>query len=91
MSIEEKAVTCCGDVVELLCYKGNSGERSFSLCKTLMLENTERRDSDKWIFMLIIEGDKYPVIITEDCAKSILDTPRKGEKLSYNRWFDRYR
>lgn len=91
MSETDERVTCCGDVVKLLDYKGERNERSFSLCKTVVLKDTERTESDKWIYMLILKNDKYPVIITEECARSILENPKKGETLAYNRWFDRYR
>jgi len=91
MSETNEIVTCCGDVVELLYHKGNSGEHSFSLCKTLVLEDTDRRDSGNWSYMLIIQKDQYPIIITEECAKSILENPEKGKKLVYSRWLDRYR
>ena len=83
--------TCCGDVRELLIHKGNIGEHTWSLCKTLVLENTERSNSDKWVYMLITKGDKYPIIITEECANSILEDPEKGKTLVYCRHFDRYR
>ena len=91
MSKESKILTCCGDVVELLYHKGNLGERSFSLCRTLTLENPQRSNSDKWSYMLIVENDNYPIIITEECAKIILENPEQGKKLVYNCWMDRYR
>lgn len=84
-------VTCCGDVVELLYHKGNLGEHTFSLCKTLVLEDTDRSSSDNWVYMLITKGDKYPIIITEECAKSILENPEKGKTLVFCRHLDRYR
>lgn len=83
--------TCCGDVRELLYHKGNLGEHTFSLCKTLVLEDTDRSNSDNWVYMLITEGDQYPIIITEECAKSILEDPEKGKTLVFCRHFDRYR
>lgn len=83
--------TFCGDVRELLYNEGNSGEHTFSLCKTLVLEGTDRSNSDNWVYMLITKGDPYPIIITEECAKSILEDPEKGKTLVYCRHFDRYR
>lgn len=87
----EREVTCCGDVVRLLHHEGNSREHTWSLCKTLVLEDTDRSNSDNWGYMIITKGDKYPITITEECAKSILENPEKGKTLVYNRHFDRYR
>lgn len=87
----EMEVTCCGDVVRLFYHEGNSGEHTWSLCKTLVLEDTDRSHSDNWVYMIIKKGDKYPIIITAECAKSILENPKKGKTLVFNRFFDRYR
>ena len=87
----EDFATCCGDVRELLYYKGSLREHTWSLCKTLVLEDTDRSNSDKWVYMIITKGDKYPIIITEECAKSILEDPEKGNTLTFCRHFDRYR
>ena len=83
--------TCCGDVRELLYYEGDLGEHTWSLCKTLVLEDTDRSNSDNWVYMIITKGDKYPIMITEECAKSILEDPEKGKTLVFCRHFDRYR
>ena len=86
-----KIQTCCGDVVELLQHNAEFGEHSFTLCKTLVLENTDRSHSGKWSYMLIVDKDRFPIIITEECAKKILENPEQGKTLAYNRWMDRYR
>ncbi len=91
MSSTNEKLTCCGDVIELLYHKGNFGERSFSLCKTLVLENTQCNDYGMWIHMLIVENDRYPIIISEECAKTILKNPEQGQNIVYNRWLDRYK
>lgn len=85
--------TCCGDVREMLYHEGNSREHTWSLCKTLVVYDAEHRSTldDKWVYMIITKGDKYPIIITEECAKSILDDPEKGNTLTFCRHFDRYR
>ena len=83
--------TCCGDVRELLYHEGNSSRLTFSVCKTLVYEDTDRRNSDNWVYMLIVEGHTYPIIITEECAKSILENPEKGYTLACNLNFARYR
>ena len=85
--------TCCGDVRELLYHEGNLSEHTFSVCKAVVYEDAEHRSriTDNWVYMLIVKGDNYPIIITEECAKSILENPEKGKTLAYNLHFDRYR
>lgn len=79
MSKTNKILTCCGDVVELLYHKGYFVGCSFYLCKTLVLENTECSDSGKWSYMFIGEKYYYPIIITEEYAKIILENPEEGK------------
>ena len=87
----EQECTCCGDIVQLLSYEGSVGEHSFTLCKTLELSDTERKESGRWVHLIIVDNDKYPIVITDDCAKTILEDIEKGKKLVYSRWLDRYR
>lgn len=91
--IEETPLTGCFDVLELLNYDAEDKPycRSFTLCKTLVIEGLDRETSNNWVYMLIIEDDKFPIIISEDCAKKILADPIKGGNLLFNRFFDRYR
>lgn len=91
MTETNERLTCCGDVVELLNHESSPGKRCFSLCKTLIRGNTGDNDSEKWSYMLIVEDDCYPIIITEEYAKNILGNPKQGEDLVYNCWMNRYR
>lgn len=87
-TIVEKSRTVSGDVVDLLYYQGEYGERSYTLCKTLMMPDKE---SNHWIYMLLVQDDPYPLVITETCAKAILENPTVGATLVFNHWFHRYR
>lgn len=82
--------TCCKDVVELLSYEKDN-QIVFSLCKILLLEDVFRNDANHWVYALIIPDDKYPILISDACAKSILENPNTGFDLIFNRHFDRYR
>lgn len=85
-----EACTCCGDVVELISLKKEGG-LSFSLCRILLLDDVLRGSSNQWVYALILENDKFPILISNHCAKTILDDPESGVELVRNRHFDRYR
>lgn len=87
---EDRRCTVCGDVEELLAYAGSEG-RHYALCRIRELDDVSRHTSNNWVYMLFIEDDMYPIVITEKCAKSILENPEEGATLAFNRWFDRYR
>lgn len=84
-----EACTCCYDVEKLLEFKGGNEVRDYTLYRTTRIR-ADRSVYDE-IYFLLIEDDKFPIIITENVAESILKNPDEGEKLAYNRWFDRYR
>lgn len=88
--IVEEPLTCCGDVVELASFE-KAGRPSFSLCKFLLLEDTLRSNSNRWVYALMVENDKYPILISATCMKSILEDPDSAFELVFNRHFDRYR
>ena len=81
--------TCCSDVVKLLEFKGNRTERDFALYETKQID-LDRKEYEK-VYFILIKDDIFPIIITQDTAMKILKDPYLGERLAYNRWFDRYR
>lgn len=86
-----KDLTCCGDVVELLVYdsKGTERSRNYSLLK--IKYNGGIYAPSSWIYAMLIEDDKYPILIHEEIAQIILDDPEKGGHWAFNFWLDRYR
>ncbi len=87
--IVEEPLTCCGDVVELVSFE-KAGRPSFSLCKFLLLDDTLRSNSNRWVYALMVPNDKYPILISDACMKSILEDPDSAFELVFNRHFDRY-
>lgn len=83
-----RPVTCSGDVVELLKYTAGKGHRSFTLCKVSMCYSAK---NTMWVYMLFVEGDEYPVVISKEYAKRILENPHDGSELVYSCWMQRYR
>ena len=80
----EERRTCCGDVVKLLSSYGSKDGYSFSLYKTLELADTSRKTTGNWIYFIISEQYKYPIVITQECAESIMEEPIKGIALVFN-------
>lgn len=83
--------TCNGDVVRLVWSSGRKGPhcRMFSLYKTLIIDN--QRVPQGWIYFILENNDKFPIIITEEAAKEIMENPEIGDTLAFNRYLDRYR
>lgn len=90
-TIINEPATCSNDVIELLSYKAASNTgRNYTLCKVLQkgLKNTQ---NISWVYMLILKDDEFPIVITKEYAKTILESPDIGAKLAYNVWMNRYR
>ena len=84
--------TCCGDVTRILSYTTpiSSEKRGYTLYKTSTI-GINREYSKLYVYFMMIQEDNLPLFITEEAAQQILNDPEKGERLAYNRWFDRYR
>lgn len=81
-------VTSSGDVVQLLNYKTEKYSHSFTLCKVQMCNILS---NIVWVYMLLVDGDDYPIVISKDLAKDILEDPKKGAELVYSCRMNRYR
>ena len=84
-------LTHTGDVIELLNCNSGVHRRSYSLCKVLMHSLPNSIEEENWVYMLFIDGDDYPVVISEEYAMDILKYPSEGERLAYSCWMSRYR
>ena len=84
-------LTQLGDVVELLNCKPGAHLRHYSLCKVLMRAFPNSIEEENWLYMLFVDGDDYPIVISEEYAMYILNYPSEGEKLAYSCWMSRYR
>lgn len=90
-TIINEPATCSNDVIELLSYKtaSNTG-RNYTLCKVLQ-KGLKSTQNISWVYMLILKDDEFPIVITKEYAKTILENPDIGAKLAYNTWLNRYR
>ena len=84
-----ESCTCCEDVVKLLEavseIPGNS--RNFTLYKTEVYLSKE----PSWCYFLLVAGDEFPIVITEELANEILQNPNKGRDIAFGHWRDRWR
>lgn len=85
-----RSVTNLGDVVELLNYQKGLNTPYYSLCKVLVQE-PYNIDEENWVYMLFVQGDQYPVVISKRYAIDILQHPEEGARLAYSSLMNRYR
>lgn len=86
-----RSVTGAGDVVELLNCNPGAPFRPYSLCKVLMRALPDSIERENWVYMLLVEGDEYPIVISEEYAMCIFKNPSEGGRLAYQCWMSRYR
>lgn len=81
--------TCCEDVIKLLevTRKIPGYNRNFTLYKTEVYLSKE----SGWCYFLLVEGDDFPIVITEELANQILQNPDKGRDIAFGHWMDRWR
>ena len=88
LSFEREACTANMDVIKILEARGDVSFRDFSMYETYVRDSEDKFCTEYFIMM---EEDVFPIIISEDMAKKILENPEIGESLVYNTWFNRYR
>lgn len=86
----QRNLTNFGDVVELLNYQKGLNTPYYSLCKVLMRE-PDSTENETWVYMLFVQGDQYPVVISKKYARYILQHPEEGARLAYTSRMNRYR
>ena len=80
--------TCCADVIKILeCInEPNSRYRDYELYKTMV-----SNEKEMWCYYLLMKGDSFPIVITEEVANKIIKEPELGCNIATNCWFDRWR
>lgn len=89
LTVDKTETPCTGfyDVYQLMEVKSVIPhlKRNFALYKSRVLEG------ENTVYYLLLSEDKFPVIISEEYAKEILEDPEKGVDLAFNIWLTRYR
>ncbi len=70
------------DVIKLVTY---TGSRPFELFKV------EQHDAQNWVYMMLIDNDVLPIVVSEELAQSIIADPAIGGTIAYNTWYERHR
>ena len=70
-----------GDVVKLISFDG---------CRAYTLYKIEQHDTETWTYMLFIDNDFFPIVISEELAKSIIANPSIGGEIAYKTWLERH-
>ena len=80
-SLHCEYINCLGDVVELLSYDES---RPYKLYKI------EQHDTGTWVYMMFINNDVFPIVISEELAQNIIAKPSIGGDIAYNTWLERH-
>ena len=70
------------DVIKLVTY---TGSRPFELFKV------EHHDSNNWTYMMMIDNDALPIVVSEELAQAIIADPSIGGSIAYDTWYERHR
>ena len=70
------------DVIKLVSYSG---------CRPFDLFKVEQYDATNWTYMMLIDNDALPIIISEELAQKIIANPSIGGEIAYNTWYERHR
>ncbi len=81
ISLHGESINCRGDVVELLSYDES---RPYKLYKI------EQYDTGTWVYMMFINNDVFPIVVSEELARSIIEKPSIGGEIAYNTWLERH-
>ena len=80
-SFAGQAINNRGDVIKLLTYDE---------CRSYTLYKLEQHDTGLWTYMLFIDNDFFPIVISEELANSIIANPSLGGEIAYNTWLERH-
>ena len=98
IKLAEEACTCCGDVIQLLDFRKDDGVLNLGYNLYKASDSRPKYDNrgiripyENWIYFILSDDDKFPMIISEKTANEILENPEAGCALVNQWWQDRYR
>lgn len=69
------------DVIKLVTY---TGSRPYDLFKVA------QHDAANWIYMMMIDNDALPIVISEELAQALIADPSIGGSIAYDTWYERH-
>ena len=84
-------VNCKGDIIVLYKFEPNDNHwRGYEILKVKIYRQKGYKEWD-WVFLMIVDDDKYPIALTDVYASHLLDNPNEAKSFAYNIWMDRHR
>lgn len=85
-------INCLGDIELLATYDTESGfEHSYKICSMTSSPYDKNIDLKEPVYLMLIEGEKYPVIISKQTVNEMIEYPNKAKELVINTIQGRYR
>ena len=85
-------INCLGDINLLVTYDTESGfEHSYKICSITSSPYDENIDSKEISYLMFIEGEEFPVLISKETVVEIIEEPNKARSLVINNIQGRHR
>ena len=86
-----ECMTCNDDIIELVRFSDATNTwRDYEIVKAKIYRQGESKAWD-WTYLMILEDDKYPIVLTDVYASYLIENPDKAKKLARSIWLHRYR
>lgn len=86
------SINCLGDINLLATFDTESGfEHSYKICSTTYSPFEKNTNSKEEIYLMLIEGEEFPVIISKQTVEEIVENHDKAHKLVINTLQSRHR
>lgn len=85
-------INCLGDIELLATYDTESGfEHSYKICSLTSSPYDKNSDLKEPLYLMLIEGEKYPIIISKQTVNEMIACPNKAKELVINTIQGRHR
>lgn len=85
-------INCLEDISLLATFETESGfELDYKICSTIHSPYEKNTDLKEIIYMMLIEGEEYPVIISKQTVEEMIKEPTKARRLIINTVQSRHR
>lgn len=85
-------INCLGDINLLATFDTESGfELGYKICSTTYSPYEENPDLKEEIYLMLIEGEEFPIIISKKTVQKMIENPSKARSLVINTVQSRHR
>lgn len=85
-------INCLGDINILATFETESGfELNYKICSTTYSPYEGHENLKELTYMMLIEGEEYPVIISKQTVEEMIKEPSKARRLVINTIQSRHR